>query len=1388
MIIRILGHITLCLCLLSLASPADGESRKHHYQFAHIDNSKGLVNNQINTFYRDSKGLIWIGTSYGLSCWDGYQFRNFTVNPADSVFTNHRIADIQEDGSGNLWIQNNIGFVIYNPGKESFYAPEFDKIPGFPATEVPSRIYIDHRKNIFVVTSAGTTGYIPAGRNTFVSLPVTEEGKNSSVSFVIEKEGQYWRIYENGLLESFRLEEPGNCKKFPALYETYGGMKAEYRLYADRDGDLWVYSFNPGIGVWLYRTAKDEWTHYKAGNRGEGLTVNEVNSVTQDHEGNIWAGTDHGGINIIDKASGYIHHIYHKNEDDRSLCQNSVTALYTDYNGIVWIGTFKKGVNYYHKSIFKFALIDSKQNAFYPSLPFEDVNCFAEDKKGNVWIGTNGGGLYCYNQNTGKLQVYRHEEENPQSISSDIIVSLYFDKQEQLWIGTWLGGLNRFDGRRFIHYRHSVNTPRSLPANSVWCTLEDRKGNFWVATFKGGICLYDGKNGFKDVCNIYRGEDIRNNFATRLIETSEGDEIIAATSYGLYSINTESRYIKRMDGTAAGQIRLSHHSLNTIYQDSRKLLWIATENGLNIYDRTNDSLYVFFKENGLPDNTVRAITEDENHNIWVSTANGLSCITTTQDRSAYRFHFQNFSVSDGLQSDEFNQNSVFRRSNNDLWFGGPNGINVFKGSEIAYNKIPPRPVFSDFQLFGKSLRAGKVYNNRIILKRSITDTRTISLHYNEKDFTVSFSGLNYIQPDKARYRYRLRGFNEEWIELDNNKHHVTFTNLNAGKYTLQVIASNSDGLWNETPLELEIIVLPPFWKTRTAFLIYGLLVCGILLLIRRNFKKRLKRVAEQQKVKSQHELDEMKLRLFTSVSHEFRTPLSLILSPCETLLKDSKGTKEKELLGIIYRNAQQLQQQVDKLLDFRKLDKNAVSLNSKTDDIVPFLRETTLSFSEMATRKQIAFSFSSSVASLFMAFDEDKIQKIMFNLLSNAFKFTPEKGKISVSVETAGEEEAEFLVIKVADTGIGIKPEEAGHIFERFYQASLPHGITNHGSGIGLNLVKEFVALHEGSIRVESTEKKGSTFIVSLPIKTAAMSPAAKSAEATAASRPSTPPEILSSPKDFEVVPDAASAPASISVKNDKPLILVVDDNDDFRTFICKSLAPAYHTLEARNGKEALALTAEKMPDLIISDVMMPEMDGIEFCRHVRRDVSISHIPVILLTAKASEEAQIEGFETGADFYITKPFRMEVLLLHIGKLLQRTRDIQGKMQNKIRQHIEIKTSEIQIRSVDETLIEKAIQIVEKRMEDSEFSVEELSHELSMSRVHLYKKILSLTGKSPIEFIRVIRLKRAAQLLEKSQLSVSEIAYQVGFNNPKYFARYFREEYGMLPSEYAKLHK
>lgn len=1369
-------HLLFLVLIVALSVKAET------YNFARLDNTHGLSNNQIECIFKDSRGFMWIGTNYGLNRYDGYNSRIYKSikNDTTSLIAN-AISDIKEDASGNLWIRSNSTYIIYNIRTEKFIRNLSTILSPLGIHFVPSLIEIDSQKNFYLYKPNDGIYKYDVKLKKLIHYKQSINPKSLSLGTIKSirvRQGFFWILFQSGLLE--RFNEKAKKVDFRNAYvaQNATGSTIGKNLYLDANGCPWVY---PGIsdkGVLYYDLSRSEWHFFGndkkdfQGSIGHFISSNFVRSIAQDKRSRIWIATDHGGINIYDKVSNEITILRNDPMNPNSLSQNSAISLYCDNTGIMWVGTYKNGVSYYHPGMFKF---DKSPLFFYhnPDLETRDCNALYEDMKGNLWIGTNGSGVLKWETESQNFRLYRNQKGDLSSISSDIITSVLQDKKGSMWFGTFLGGLNQMVSEKFVHYFPDVNNPNSLSNKSVYGLIEDPQQNLWIGTLGGGVDQLDvTRKNFRrhDVGNV---PGMSSNFILSMY-SKDANMVYVSTASGIDLLNTSKNTIIPVFKGRSQQNKLSDLIIYNTLIDSRNQLWIATDNGINIYNSQKKSISYINKSSGLPSDQVVSLVEDNSGNIWAGTRNGLACIYCSTDSKTkeYRYNVVSFDENDGLLGSIFNQNAIFKNKQGKIFIGCTKGYTVFDPQNIHFNTILPQPHFTELLIGNEEIVPGKKYKNRIILDSSITDKSRIVLHYDEKNFTVNFSALSYIHPEKNRYRYKLKGFDEDWTETKSGIGSASYSNLDQGTYQLIVYASNNDNAWSAKPLILEIVIQPPFWFTWWAFTFYFILGLVVLwYIINFNLRKQKREFENQHRVqeaKQLHEMDEMKFRFFTNISHEFRTPLTLIINPVEKLLKEDKAEEDKALLSIIQRNAYGLLELVNQLLDFRKLDVHKDTLNISVGDVVAYIKDICYSFTELANQKSINFSFSTSISELRMEFDPEKIKKIVFNLLSNAFKFTPNSGKIDVNMSLIQQlnEDKKLLKITVADSGIGIPAKDLDRIFERFYRVENPENGNQTGTGVGLHIVSEYVKLHEGVIGVESQIGKGSIFTVMIPANQHIQE------------------EIIAQKRENDDPAEEITFEEDIVSEDQRtklPLMLIVDDNHDFRNFLTTLFTQNYRILSAEDGEKAYQIILNKMPDLIICDVMMPKMDGFELCKLVKNDIRISHIPIILLTAKAGDENKYRGLEAGAEDYISKPFNMEMLTLKVNRILER----QKKTRDQFKHKVDITTSDVQITTMDEKFVKKAVALVEANISTSEFLVEDLCREMGMSRVYFYKKILSLTDKTPSEFIRFIRLKRAADLLEKSQLFVNEVAFQVGFNDPKYFRKYFKDEFGISPNEYKK---
>jgi signal transduction histidine kinase/ligand-binding sensor domain-containing protein/DNA-binding response OmpR family regulator len=1355
--------IFLLVCLLT---PAGTFAQQQQIQFSKIDLSSGLSHNQVNAIFKDDKGFIWIGTLSGLNRFDGYQFKIFKHDPRDvKSLSDDFIVNIFELPDHKLYLETRGTPNIYDPETQTFIrnANGYLKKLNIGAKRI-REILKDNQGNFwFNALEEGVFKYNASQKTTLHykcnGSPVSSIQKDSK--------GNIWVIHRDKTIEMLDKNTEQAVRRIAALRLQKVSEFQDFKLFVDNTSDLWIYTLNNQRGIEYYdpSTGKGRFI-----DKGPGaLKSNLINGMIQDGNGLIWIGTDHGGVNLLNKKDFSMRYLVANEDDVKSIGQNSITSLYKDVSGIIWVGTFKKGVSFYHEKILKFPLYQH-QAGRTDGLAYDDVNRFTEDDLGNIWIGTNGGGLFYFNRKTGQFKRYTHQPGNINSLANDIIVSLFIDQEKKLWIGSYFGGLSSFDGKNFKHYKHNSKDPKSLADDRVWDIMEDHKQRLWIATLSGGLDLLDRKTGTFTHRRAGRPNSVGSDFISCITQDKKGN-IWVGTSTGVDRMDTSGRFTHF--GNKPGNANsLVNNIVYDLMEDSHGFIWIATRDGLSRFNPEKNKFRNFDTKDGLTEKATLKIVEDNNRNLWLSTSNGLFNIIVSNEKNGdFSYSFRKYDEHDGLQGSAFNANAGYRTKSGELIFGGANGFNIFQPGSIKNDESKPELVLSDLQIANKSVNIGERIDGRVILKKSITFSSTLELAYAQNGFTLEFAALNYFNPHKIKYRYKLVGFDQDWQELPGNNRRATYTNIDPGEYVFKVISTNSSGNWVDNEINLKVSVLPPFYKTWIAYIIYVLIIGGTLLFIRNRGIRKIKREflleQERQQGKRMHELDMLKIKFFTNVSHEFRTPLSLIITPLEKLIRQAKE-QEKEQLLMIHRNGRRLLNLVNQLLDFRRMEVQELRLQPRPGDIIQFVRELSLAFNDVAERKNIRLDFDSDRSNLVTRFDHDKIERILFNLLSNAFKFTPNGGKVSVSLQArpAGNGQIE-VALKVSDTGIGIDADKKEQIFERFFQSDLPDSIVNQGSGIGLSITKEFVKLHGGEIRVESELNKGSTFTVCFLF----------SEELGQTVIPAEQPEPEVSTENH---PEEKSAGSGFSWRSKKPVLMLIEDNDDFRFYLKDNLKEHYQISEAANGKEGWQKILSEHPDLIVSDVTMPELNGIDLCRKIKADNRTAHIPVILLTALTTEDQQLSGLETGASDYVTKPFNFEILLSKIRNLLQQ----QALSKKTYQKQLELKPSETEIESVNEKFLRLLSLHLEKHLSDSSYTVDQLSTDMNMSRVGLYKKIIPLTGKSPIEYIRSYRLQKSRSLLLKSQMTIAEVAYQVGFSNPKHFSKYFKEEFGVLPSVFS----
>ncbi len=1377
-------------------------------RFEHMSIAQGLSQSEVNSICQDSDGFIWIGTLDGLNKFDGY---NVTVYRKDSdvpnCISNNFIQSIYEDRNKTLWIGTFGGGVNkYNKG--------IDEFTSFTHIEKDSKsIASDYINCIYQLKN----GDVLFGSRNGLSILEDDNLENNNPEFINyfdfeinalieDNNGFIWLATWDGL---YKILFDKNRTPFIIGHYNLNPKKNNslpsngiYSLFQDKNGTLWIGTDN-GVAMLHYEQLNNNTKEASfqclknTENCNNCLPNNQVLDIHEDNSGNLWIGTRGGGLSLFNRAKKTFLNYKTEKNTLTSLSNNSVKCLFEDKSGVLWIGTLGGGINKtdLQRKQFNNYKIVWPDNTNSPS---NFIRAIYEDNNQLLWIGTLDGGLFTFNRETNSFSKFSR-------ISGRNVFSIIEGPDNKLWIGTD-GGINIIDrkNRKIAHHTMDYENTDSLISNSIFSITKDDDETLWIGAW-GALHHYlpaTGKSAAHFVRytnNVNDTNSISGNIIRYVYNDPLNSDIWVSTmGGGLSRLIKESgknsiKFIQYKHNNEIPQ-SISSNDVNMVVRSLSGDLWIATNDGLNKLvtgPTPYSSSFLKYKEkDGLSGNHIQSIQEDKYGNLWIATNNGLTKFNPDTEE------FSNFDVTDGLQSNEFSEHTCYQNKSGEMFFGGVNGFNSFFPDSIKENTHIPVAKLTDLLIFNKSVPIGTYEKNRVILKKSITQTEEIELSYKDYVFTIEFSALHFTSPEKNKFAYKLEGFNDEWLYTDSKNRKATFTNLKGGTYTFNVKASNNDGYWQTEPTTLKIKINPPIWKTWQFFILYIILIIFIVYAIIKEIKAKEKLKSEivrknLEKEKAD-ELNQMKLQFFTNISHEFRTPLTLIISPIENLVSSLKRNSYlKDQLLIMLRNAKYLLKLINEIMDFRKAETGFWKIKASPNNIVAFVRDATLTFENVAKKKQIIFQLHYENEEIEVWFDTELLVKVLNNLIHNALKFTSEGGQVDIiiqkdnniiepkfkhkyEIKNEGIQFDNYVSIKVIDNGIGISSQSIMNIFDRYYQIGSSDSTTHIGSGIGLAFTKSLVLLSKGEIIVSSEKNKGTEFIIRLPLGDAHLTNSEKVNN-----------NDLKTDKNYITdnnTIDVNSGKIEAETKKDNttaPSILIVEDNNDLRRFIKENLERRYNVLEAINGTEGYNIATEDIPDLIVSDIIMPGMNGIQLCKKLKRDILTSHIPIILLTALNSVASQIEGLETGADDYISKPFNYRLFEIRIENLIISRK----KLREQFSKEIEIDSKDFTHNWRDQDFIDKMIKTVKEKISDPDLSVENLSKNAGMSRIHFYRKITALTDQTPSEFIRTIRLKEAARLLTENRLTISEVAYSVGFTAPSYFSTCFGKQFGVTPKEY-----
>jgi len=1312
--------------------------------FNHLTTDNGLSQFSINSLYIDANGILWIGTREGLNRYDGNDIKTYKLSKNDpySLFCNN-ILKIVGNHKEKIYLLCTEGVAEFDLTTQRFTTLTEGNISSIYYNK---GLFIGKRNQIYHYNNK--KGVFEAYYN------FKEENIDISCMFIDEKKMWIGTTSEG----VFCLEIPSKQILHPI---KKGNITS---IYQDYEKELWIGSWEKGL---FHIKTNGNIENLKNNSLiSNSLSSNFVRTCCEDDLGYIWIGT-FNGLNRYDKATGnFLHYAANDNEKE-GLTHSSIWCIIKDNQGTLWVGTYFGGVNYFNPEYeiytrYKWATNENE------GLSSPIVGRIIEDGNDNLWIATEGGGLNSYNRKTHKFKWYLSTKNKDLSLRN--VKALYYDSSKRIiWIGTHLGGLNKLDltTSQFTYYHMEEGNPKTLPSDIIRDIIPYK--DLLIIATQNGVCLFNPQNSqckqlFKDK---KQGQYIK--MVADLELDHNGTLWIAATGEGLFSYNFKSKRLINYRHKPGNLYSLSNNNVNNIMQDRKGNIWISTSgSGLDLYRPETKDFENFDKlKNGLISDCVYEAQE--------SPVTGKLLLITNQGFSIFNSHtkkFQNYSVENGFPFTAVNENALCITHNGEIFLGGTQGMISFNEQQLNFKPKSYKIIFSRLTVNGKDIKVG---DETEILKKSLAYTQEITLNANQTMFSVEFATSNYVAANKDEIIYKLEGFSKTWNST-HKQSFITYTNLNAGTYKL-IIKPRGESEKVCSQAELIIHILPPFYKTPLAFLIYLTVLGSLLWYLIRAYKSKIKLKEslkyEQKHIEDVETLNQSKLRFFTNISHEFRTPLTLIVAQVETLMQIQNFTPTiyNKILSI-YQNCIQLRELITELLDFRKQEQGHMKIKVSPHNIIHFLYENYLLFMEYTNNKQINLIFEKETENLEVWYDQKQMQKVINNLLSNAIKHTEPKDTITLSIHTENND----VIIQVADTGSGIDAKEIDKIFDRFYQTEQTDNLdTSAGTGIGLTLTKGIIELHHGTIQVTSQLGQGSCFIIHLRLGNEHFSKEEIAQE----------PEILQ--QEQSSIPIAGTSlkemyeEAPINHLSDAKMI-IVEDNTPIRDMLATIFRPYYHVLTAGNGEEGLNLVQKEMPNIVVSDIVMPKMSGTELCKQIKTDFNTCHIPVVLLTARTAVEQNIEGFRIGADDYITKPFNTTLLISRCNNLVNSRILLQEKFSKQPQAFAQM----LATNPIDKNIIDRAMSIIEEHLDDAEFNVNIFAREMAMARTNLFTKLKAITGQTPNEFILTIRLKKGALLLRNNpELNIMEISDRIGFSSPRYFSKCFKSIYHVSPLTYRK---
>lgn len=1332
--------------LLSVGSRAQGNIR-----FRHFGKKDGLSQNSVFAIAQDSRGVMWFGTREGLTEYDGYRFKIHLhqANKSNSIPSDDVRALAYDFFRHCLWIGTMEGLGRFDFASGTFSA--YTTGSGIGKSAI-AHILVDSLKRVWVGTANGLH-VLEDGAADFKNVGFTQQNR-PDVKVIFEDSQAIWIGSEEGLFLFPKKQSitgpPQDIRQvFPELAPL---SHLQLRTINQRTPQEYWFG-TQADGIWRWRSDTRALSAFRSRKEDPtSLSHDNIRSVAVSADGTLWVGTFLGLNRFLPEQEGFLR-ILSNDFNPEGLRNSSVRSIFLDSRDNLWVGTYYGGLHYLNEEFSRFQVF--KHQFGVNSLSFDVVSSFAEAPNGDLWIGTEGGGLNFWEKQTGTFRFY----QSLFGSQGDNVKSLLLDG-ETLYMGTFQHGLFIFNTEQgeVRHLTAQPNSPYALANENVYALLK-AGDTLWIGTYGGGLDILDEKTG-KIVHYQHEADNLRSLSSDRV-------RTLTRDSLGHLWVGTDDGLNRVIPG-ANGRLEFEHFLPDTkvyVTHLSASRIWAGSlGQGLFQLDPHTGAVTQYTTQQGLPANSILGILTDAAGFLWLSTSNGISRFDPQSGI------FTNYSHTDGLENLEFNYNAYYQTKSGDILFGGTHGFTRFNPDQLQRRRDAPRVILTGLTAFNQDIQVGGTDK---LLKKPLNETEEIVFRYGDANFTLHFAAIDFTNPLGNRYAYRMVGLNNDWTHTT-GKPEATYTLQQEGTYIFELKASNKDGVWNPEIKQLRIKVLPPITRTWWAYLAYAILLSLGTAAIIRFARLRQSYKLEQLEKQQQAAMHQLKLQFFTNVAHEFRTPLTLIIGPLEDLIqhwRKDQDSSARQRLNIIYNNAQRMLDLVNQLLTFRKMEEGHEPMQVEATDLSSFLKTISESFADHAAMRQIQYTLQGAGHPVTVWIDREKMSKVFFNLLSNAFKFTPDGGEIRVLIRQT----KATIFVDVKDNGVGIEPGLHQQVFQRFYEKSVHPKTASQikGMGIGLALSRQLVQLHHGQLTLESQSGQGATFSVALPQGNQHFSTEELSATDKELTTPLLEPVYAIAAAQEDNVP--------VQKKTNLPLLLTVEDNPEVQAYIRSIFADQYRIITAGDGKDGVAKAQEHNPDLILSDVMMPKMDGFELCQQLKTNLATSHIPIILLTARTTLNDRLEGLETGADDYISKPFHPDELRLKVrNTLLQRQR-----IRERFGQSRHFEPKDVAVTSADEEFLTKLIELIEANIGNPHFNIEQFAQELAVSRALLFTKIKTLTDHTPKNFLKSFRLKRAAQLLSTGKLNVSEVAYQVGFNEPKYFSRVFQQEFGVPPSQYAE---